>query len=254
MFAESIWGLHNSPYGNSNSAAYVRAPFALKLKKPLGPCAQNSQTLPHGLEIQEIQGIRVMRAEPKGAGNLGPFAHYKNIPLLGRGNPEILVNGTFHDRNGGIAAPIMRDGKLESVLSSGKPFARGGVAVLQSGKVVVCRPAEMKAPITEEIIQAVCAEPGDQVVDFLGGGAMLIGQGSMACNNGSPSGCDPSIDLAKAAPKGQQFDQAGAGLDSTQMAQAVSKYGHRNSSRSRLSHSKQAECTHDAKSIVRRWL
>lgn len=120
---------------------------------------------------------------------------------VGQGGYKLVTSGTFYYHNGAQNVPagaVMRDGVLDT---PGVPKAaeRGGIAVLKDGSIVLGR---MTGSSSADI-QNRFGQPNNPVVDFLGGGALLIENGKIVS----------SEDLKSK----QKFDQGGDGIYAQQM-------------------------------------
>ena len=89
---------------------------------------------------------------------------------------DVVTSGTYRSlRPGGrlvAQGTVIRNGKLET-LGHRKTWKRGGVAVLQDGTIVVDR----MAGGTLSDIQHRFGQPDNPVVQFLGGGAVMVENG-----------------------------------------------------------------------------
>ena len=91
---------------------------------------------------------------------------------VGRGGYDVVANGGF--TAGGIhpVVPVMRHGVLDYD-GDGVTRLRGGVAVLDDGRIVVAR----QTGGAEADIQSAFGTADHKVVDFMGGGALIIESG-----------------------------------------------------------------------------
>ncbi len=94
--------------------------------------------------------------------------------IAGAKGYDIVTNGTFFTHSDGKNFPlgaIIRNGILDYRSGHPKVQARAGLAVLNSGEIVI------KAANGENLedIQSTFGKPGNPVKHFMGGGALLIG-------------------------------------------------------------------------------
>jgi hypothetical protein len=170
--------------------------------------------LPPGYTGFQVKAARVLNASPtqQAAGNTASPVPGSAASLdktkVGLPEVDLVVNGTFNlasktGNRDASAGTIMRNGVVDctGVL---KTRGRGGVAVLENGKLVVLRQgggstaAELQAQIQKQF--------GVKAKDFMGGGALLI-------ENGQKVSSDDLLTK-------QQFDQGGGGIDAQQMHQS----------------------------------
>ena len=150
--------------------------------------------LPHGWVDTQVSKLSVRNSGSSGkSGHSHPDAAPSAAAMKGW---DVLLGGTFSDYKNPLGA-LMRNGHLDTP-GVDKCKTRGGVAVLASGAVVVCRMNGNNA----SAIEAACGH-GGKVVDFVGGGALLV-EGHKAVS---------SSDLLKR----QLFDSGAGGLHSQQM-------------------------------------
>jgi hypothetical protein len=116
------------------------------------------------------------------------------------GSADLITNGSFTAGCKEAVGAYATGGKLRSA-GYAKTAARGGVAVLSDGSAVVCRPGSSKWAA----IQKQCARGGKQVVEFMGGGALLVW----------PGATDATAD--KDLCKVQLFNQGTCGINADQM-------------------------------------
>lgn len=125
-----------------------------------------------GYRVIPILGLRVMNTDADARGP-DPAWH---LAVIGKG-VDVLINGTFtydlpNRYHMNPVGTVLRNGGLEAV-GLDRSWARGGVAILQDGTVVIGR----SQGNSEAEVQAVYGEGDRTVRDFMGGGALLIEYG-----------------------------------------------------------------------------
>ncbi len=119
----------------------------------------------------------------------------------------VITSGSYTSGGTTPVVPLMKGGKL---VNNGvdKTLGRGGVAVLQNGYIVVGRlkfndtPSDKPTDIANSI-QASFSRNGSKVVDFIGGGALVVEAGKVSSNSDVLSS--------------QKFDQGDGGFNSSQL-------------------------------------
>jgi hypothetical protein len=169
----------------------------LNSMRPSSPSAQKPPAIFPGLEkigyhIYPINKLKVINA-------YGPTA--PDAPLskqkVGQGGYDVVTNGSFTANYTIPAVSVMRDGRVDT-LGYAKTWNRGGVAVLRDGTIVVAR----QQGGSLDNIQCAFGTDQNPVVDFMGGGGLLIENGVKVT----------SEDLGSQ----QHFDQGGYGLSAGQ--------------------------------------
>lgn len=144
-----------------------------------GPAAQAS--LPdlslletHGYMVFALARIKVLNTDPQAR---NPDEPWHRLALGGKEAWHGVLNGTFtydlpQRYHMNPVGSVMRDGELDT-LGLDRSEARGGVAVLDDGTIVVGRSAGNSEPE----IQAAYGDVDRTVRDFMGGGALLVEYG-----------------------------------------------------------------------------
>lgn len=149
-----------------------------------------------GFWIEPVASIEVLNASAAVAPD----------PALARASGfDVVTSGTFYFSSGGALYPagaVMRDGTLETSPPA-KTAHRGGLAIRADGSILIGQQQGNGAADIQRVFGH-----GSPVVDFMGGGALLIDAGRKV----------PVSELgADAATGGQQFDQGGRGFAAGQM-------------------------------------
>jgi len=148
-----------------------------------------AEGLPPGYTVFPIESLRFVRA--------GRDPDLRQVPLTD--DADLVANGTFYN-NASTLEPVGTLIQNREIVDSGysKTRQRGGVAVLEDGKIIVCQQDGFS--LVE--IQDACAPGLAGVQHFMGGGGLLL-------LNGQKVSQDNLSNL-------QKFDQGGNGIDAEQ--------------------------------------
>lgn len=149
-----------------------------------------------GYWIQPVASLDVLNS----AAAVSPDASLRRVSGF-----DVVTSGTFYYAAGGALHPagaVMRDGVLETSAPA-KTAHRGGLAIREDGSVII---GQQQGNAAADI-QGVFGY-GSPVVDFMGGGALLIADGQKV---------DVRVLGGDATEGGQQFDQGGRAFASGQM-------------------------------------
>ncbi|HYP26449.1 MAG TPA: phosphodiester glycosidase family protein [Blastocatellia bacterium] len=188
------------PHTDKNTMRPSKAPPSIKFR-----------TLPpRKYFVYQIKQLNVINADERVKGHDKPLSHH----APSAGGCDLITNGSFTTKvpnKPGIfpVVSVMRNGKLENA-GLRKTWGRGAVAVLNDGTLIVGRqrppgPGVKPGEINDQLIGSineVFSEVGHPVVDFMGGGALLI-------ENGAKVGSDDLYER-------QHFDNDGRGLSAEQ--------------------------------------
>ena len=163
------------------------------------PLAPFADVTARGYWVYPVSSLTVLDSAP---GTRDPDLPSSQLNL-GAAGFDCLINGGFtFDTPGHYhahpAGAVMRRGVLDHA-GVDRAASRGGVAVLMDGTIVVGRAQGQ----TARAIQDRFGQPGNPVRDFMGGGALLIEDGTAVSSD----------DLAQR----QRFLQGGRGLAASQM-------------------------------------
>ena len=123
--------------------------------------------------VYPVQAITVINCDPE--------ARYTDVPLhrqpIGRRGHDVVLSGTYRrlmPEQGGIVpmGAVMRNGGLDTA-GARAAAARGAMATLRDGTIVIGRASGS----TLEAIQDQFGQPKNPVVQFMGGGGLLIEEG-----------------------------------------------------------------------------
>jgi hypothetical protein len=130
---------------------------------------------------------------------------------------NVITSGTYTTDGGYTSAGVIMIGGTLRTAGDAKTYLRGGVAVLEDGRIVVSRmrmkPNTGQNLSKQDIIEGIQAIGEDysvightKVVDFMGGGAMVVENGSLS--------------LIDDVTMIQKFNQGGNGYKSAQLTGA----------------------------------
>ncbi len=148
-----------------------------------------AEGLPAGYTVFPIVSLRFLRA--------GRDPGLRQVPL--NDDADLVTNGTFYN-NESTLEPVGTLIQNREIVDSGysKTRQRGGVAVLEDGKIIVCQ----QEGFSLGEIQGACAPGLAGLQHFMGGGALLLLKGQKVSQ-------ENLSDL-------QKFDQGGNGIDAEQ--------------------------------------
>ena len=165
---------------------------------------------PQNYQLYPIDSIQVINADRRLKDADKPLSTHQ--PKAGV--CDVVANGSFTFQNPQgtqmfPAVPVMRNGRLDNA-GLPKTWRRGGLAVLRDGTIIVGQqpgpakdtPAALRSREVERAIRDEFGEGGNPVKSFMGGGALIIKDGS-AVSSG---------DLYAQ----QEFDNGGHGLSAEQ--------------------------------------
>lgn len=138
--------------------------------------AWNTEALDElGYEAHPVGSLKVIHADP--------YARWADVPLwrqqvgLAPRKYDLVVSGTYRRRMLGKRGakpigPVMRSGRLDTEGHADANF-RGAVAILADGSIVL----DVTEGRSEAALQERFGQPGNPVVELMGGGAMLVRNG-----------------------------------------------------------------------------
>lgn len=159
------------------------AAFAPVVAAPCGgtAAAASRKKLPTGYASFPMKSANVVNAmpEPGRAADAAPRSTCASARGRARlADGEMLVSGGFTGDYVHPVVDVLRDGKRDNT-GAPKTSKRGGMAILDDGSIVVCQ----QDGSSMADLQRACGRDGKKVVDFIGGGALLVKDGRNACGS-----------------------------------------------------------------------
>lgn len=161
-------------------------------------------------EIKELQVANTVSAKPDRIPATSKDLEKYQMPARpdarGCRTPNLVTAGAFigyDEKNRPVPmGTMMRPGhnEVDYVISpKSKVYKRGGLAVLENGQIVICRPSDTQKSLDKRALTEACGKPyGSRVVQFMGGGVSLIHKAQKACDGDRvPRPCDASADVRK---------------------------------------------------------